>query len=232
MKTIGLIGGMSWESTATYYKQINEEIKQALGGLNSAKICLVSLNFAEIEACQSKGDWQTAGEMLIDAARSLEAAGADFILICTNTMHKVANQVEEKISIPLIHIARATGDELKKDKISKLALLGTRFTMEEAFYKQVLQTEYELDVIVPAGDDAKIIHDVIYNELCLGICSKKSKEAYLRIIEKLKGEGAEAVILGCTEIGLLISQQDLDLPIYDTSLIHVQKAVERAMKCS
>jgi len=230
MKTIGLIGGMSWESTATYYKQINEKVKEALGGLNSAKICMVSLNFAEIEACQQRGDWQTASDTLIDAARSLEVAGADFVLICTNTMHKVASQVEEAISIPLLHIARATGDELKQDKISKLALLGTRFTMEETFYKKVLQSEYGLDVIVPTGDDAKTIHDVIYNELCLGICAEKSKEAYLAIIDKLKSEGAEAVILGCTEIGLLISQQDLDLPIYDTSLIHAQKAVEKAIK--
>lgn len=230
MKTIGLIGGMSWESTATYYKQINEGIKQALGGLNSAKICMISLNFAEIEACQHRGDWETASQILIEAARSLEAAGADFVLICTNTMHKVATQVEASVSIPLLHIARATGDKLKKDKIAKLALLGTRFTMEETFYKQVLQAEYGLDVIVPTGDDAKTIHDVIYNELCLGICSQKSKEAYLNIIEKLRGEGAEAVILGCTEIGLLISQESLNLPIYDTSLIHAEKAVEQAIQ--
>jgi len=229
MKTIGLIGGMSWESTATYYKEINQAINLRLGGLHSAKICMVSLDFAEIEACQHKGDWQQAAKLLTSAALQLEAAGADFILICTNTMHKVAKEIEQSTHIPLLHIAHATGEKLKSDKIEKVALLGTSFTMEQAFYKDVLKNKFNLDVIVPKGDDAKQIHDVIYQELCLGKCLIKSKLAYLSIIEGLIKEGAQAIILGCTEIGLLINQEDVAVPIYDTCLIHANKAVDMAL---
>lgn len=229
MKTIGLLGGMSWESTSTYYKEINQAINRRLGGLHSAKICMVSLDFAEVEACQQKGDWQEAARILTSAALQLEAAGADFILICTNTMHKVAKEVEQSIQIPLLHIAHATGEKLSLDKVTKVALLGTGFTMEQAFYKAVLKETFNLDVIVPKGQDAKQIHDVIYQELCLGKCLIKSKIAYLSIIERLIDEGAEAIILGCTEIGLLINQEDVAVPIYDTCLIHANKAVELAL---
>jgi aspartate racemase len=229
MKTIGLLGGMSWESTATYYKEINQAINLHLGGLHSAKICMVSLDFAEVEACQHKGDWQQAAKLLTTAAHQLEAAGADFILICTNTMHKVAKEVERSIQIPLLHIAQATGEKLIKDNMSKVALLGTRFTMEQTFYKDVLKETFNLDVVVPKGERAKQIHDVIYQELCLGKCLIKSKLVYLSIIEELIEEGAQAIILGCTEIGLLINQEDVAVPIYDTCLIHAEKAVELAL---
>lgn len=230
MKTIGLIGGMSWESTAIYYKEINQSINAKLGGLHSAKICLVSLDFAQIEAFQSTGDWQSAALSLSEAALQLEASGVDFILICTNTMHKVADEVAAKISVPLIHIAHATGEALVKDSVKKVALLGTNFTMEQAFYKDVLRDCFELEVIVPKQQDARQIHDIIYQELCLGQCLIKSKLTYLSIINGLIEEGAQAIILGCTEIGLLIKQEDVSVPIYDTCLIHANKAVELALK--
>ena len=230
MKTIGLIGGMSWESTATYYSEINQAVKQQLGGLHSAKICLMSLDFSEIEQCQSTGDWHQAANLLITAAKQLEAAGADFILICTNTMHKVAAEIESQITIPLLHIAKATGQKLIANQCTKVALLGTSFTMEQSFYKDVLKDDFGLDVLVPQNEDAKLVHDVIYQELCLGKCLIKSKLAYLGIIERLVNDGAQAIILGCTEIGLLIKQEDVSVPIYDTCLIHAHEAVAISLK--
>lgn len=228
MKTIGLLGGMSWESTVGYYKAINEGIKQTLGGLHSAKIVLVSVDFAEIEACQARGDWETAGAMLAAGARQLKAAGAECLLICTNTMHKVADTITAATNLPLIHIADATAEVLVADKITRVGLLGTAFTMEQDFYSSRLQT-YGLDVVVPEKDDREIVHRVIYEELCLGQCFDSSRAAYLRIIENLRQQGAEAVILGCTEIGLLVNATDTDIPLLDTTAIHARKAVSFAL---
>ncbi|KJY83968.1 aspartate racemase [Vibrio galatheae] len=230
MKTIGIIGGMSWESTATYYKQLNQGIKQAKGGLHSAKVILNSVDFALVEALQRSGDWQSNSKILCDAAQSIEKAGADFVLIATNTMHKVASQVEQSISIPLLHIADATGKRLKQQGVTKVGLLGTAFTMEEDFYKQRLTDKFGIEVIVPNGVQRKLVHDIIYNELCLGVVKKSSKEDYLTIIEDLAVAGAEGVILGCTEIGLLVQQLDTEVPLFDTVQIHVESAVSEALK--
>ncbi|MEP4100260.1 aspartate/glutamate racemase family protein [Paraglaciecola sp.] len=230
MKTIGLIGGMSWESTASYYQQLNQTIKQRLGGLHSAKIILVSVDFAEIESLQHKGDWQKTAEILADAARSLQAAGADFFLICTNTMHKVADYVTTSVSIPLLHIADATGEQLTTDKITTIGLLGTKFTMEQDFYKQRIIKHYGIDVIVPSDEEQNVIHSIIYKELCLGKVSKSSRIAYLDIIENLVKKGAQGVILGCTEIGLLIEKHHTHTPLYDTTSIHTLAAVKEALK--
>ncbi|WP_317336412.1 aspartate/glutamate racemase family protein [Dysosmobacter welbionis] len=223
MKTIGLIGGMSWESTVTYYQIVNEVVKEKLGGLHSAKVLLYSVNFAEIEAYQANGQWDESAEVLAQAAENLEKAGADFVLICTNTMHKVAPQVQSRIHIPLVHIAEATADALKENNISKVGLLGTKYTMTQEFYKNKL-IEAGIDVLIPEGDDINIVNDIIYNELCLGDVKAASKKEYLRIIENLKQRGAQGVILGCTEIGLLIQQQDTELPVFDTTQIHATKA--------
>lgn len=223
MKTIGLIGGMSWESTVTYYQIVNEVVKEKLGGLHSAKVLLYSVNFAEIEAYQANGQWDESAEVLAQAAENLEKAGADFVLICTNTMHKVAPQVQSRIHIPLIHIAEATADALKENNISKVGLLGTKYTMTQEFYKNKL-IEAGIDVLIPEGDDINVVNDIIYNELCLGNVKAASKKEYLRIIENLKQRGAQGVILGCTEIGLLIQQQDTELLVFDTTQIHATKA--------
>ncbi|UAA39606.1 aspartate/glutamate racemase family protein [Paraneptunicella aestuarii] len=230
MKLIGLLGGMSWESSAVYYQAINEGIKQRLGGLHSAELLMYSIDFARLEKMQREGDWQTAAQLLIEKAKRIEGAGAQCLLICTNTMHIVAEQVANAISIPLIHIADAVGEKLVKANVDKVALLGTSFTMTEAFYRVRLQENFGLNVITPKADDRKLIHDVIYNELCLGKIQPESKQAYLDIIAKLKEQGAEAVILGCTEIGLLIQQDDCPLPLYDTVMIHAKKAVEFALQ--
>ncbi|MCG7560173.1 MULTISPECIES: aspartate/glutamate racemase family protein [unclassified Pseudoalteromonas] len=230
MKTIGLIGGMSWESTVSYYSLLNEGVKAQLGGLHSAKIVLVSVDFAEVEAQQHRGDWQAAADLLATAAQSVEAAGAEFVLICTNTMHKVADEVQQAISIPLLHIADATGRVLVRDKVKKVGLLGTRFTMQEAFYRTRLEKKFGLEVCVPNESDQQKVHDVIYQELCLGKVLDKSREDYLRIIASLKASGAEAVILGCTEIALLIRDSDTDIPVYDTTRIHVQSALEASLE--
>jgi aspartate racemase len=219
MKTIGLIGGMSWESTVTYYQIINETIKAELGGLHSAKLLLYSVDFAEIEECQANGEWDKSADILSAAAQSLEKAGADFILICTNTMHKVAPIIQKRISIPIIHIADATAAELKKNNVKKVALLGTKYTMTEDFYKDRIR-QNGIDIVVPAAEDIEIVNSVIYDELCLGIINDASRKEFVRIIESLKSVGAEAVILGCTEIGLLIKQEDSLLPVYDTTQIH------------
>lgn len=229
MKTIGLLGGMSWESTVGYYRAINEGVKKSLGGLHSAKIVLHSVDFQPIEKLQHKGDWEGTARILSEAALSVQAAGADFLLICTNTMHKVAPDIEKAIRIPILHIADATGEVLVNKGIKTVGLLGTAFTMEQDFYKGLLIQKYDLEVLIPNESDRKIIHDVIYKELCLGTTTERSKKEYLRIIESLASQGAEAVILGCTEIGLLVKQNDTDVELYDTTAIHAAKAVEYAI---
>ena len=223
MKTIGLIGGMSWESTVTYYQVINETIKEELGGLHSAKLLLCSVDFEEIERYQASGEWDKSAGVLADAARRLERAGADFILICTNTMHKVAPQVQEHIRIPIIHIAEATADALKVKGVTKVGLLGTKYTMTQDFYKDKLIAA-GIQVVIPEGEDIETVNSVIYHELCLGVIREDSKAKYLEIIEKLAHRGAQGIILGCTEIGLLVQQKDLALPVFDTTLIHARKA--------
>ncbi|WP_447400911.1 aspartate/glutamate racemase family protein [Vibrio harveyi] len=229
MKTIGLIGGMSWESTANYYQIINREAKARLGGLHSGKVCLYSVDFAEIETLQHQGRWDDTAIILAQAAKSVEAGGADFILICTNTMHKVADQIQQAVNVPLVHIADATAEQLVVDGIKKVGLLGTRFTMEQDFYKQRLIDKFCVDVVVPSSDDQTIVHDVIYNELCKGEVRDDSRQHYLTIIEKLVEQGAEAVILGCTEIAMLVESQHTDVKLYDTTEIHAKAAVEKAL---
>ena len=229
MKTIGLLGGMSWESTTTYYQLINESVKEKLGGLHSAKICLYSVDFNEIEKLQHEGNWDATAVILSDAAQKVQAGGAELLVICTNTMHKVASQIEQSISIPILHIADATAEELMEKGIKKVGLLGTKFTMEQEFYKGRLAEKYGLEVIVPCTDDQDVVHQVIYNELCLGKVVESSKQGYLRIITSLKSEGAEAVILGCTEIALLVQQKHTSVPLFDTTTIHAKKAVELAI---
>ena len=228
MKTIGLIGGMSWESTTSYYQIINETIKKELGGLHSAKILLYSVDFAEIEHYQAVGDWDKSGQLLADIAQRLQQAGADFIVICTNTMHKVAPQIQEKITIPILHIAQATAQALLADGIQKVGLLGTKYTMTQDFYKEKL-IESGLEVLIPDQAGITEVNRIIYDELCLGNIKESSKQTYLAVIDDLKKAGAEAVILGCTEIGLLVKQFDTDLPLYDTTVIHAEKAAERAI---
>ena len=229
MKTIGLIGGMSWESTVTYYQILNETVKQKLGGLHSAKILLYSVDFDEIEKYQSSGEWEKSAEALSQAAMNLEKAGADFIVICTNTMHKVAPRIQSHISIPIIHIAEATADELIKRGISRVALLGTKYTMTQDFYKDKL-LKAGIDVVIPDLAGIETVNDIIYKELCLGIISEASKKKYLEIIDELAEQGAQGVILGCTEIGLLIQQTDTGLPVFDTTRIHAIKAAELSIE--
>ncbi|WP_394126138.1 aspartate/glutamate racemase family protein [Vibrio hepatarius] len=229
MKTIGIIGGMSWESTAEYYKQLNEGVKQHKGGLHSAKIILNSVDFSEVELLQRSGEWDKSAVLLCDAAQSVERAGADFVLIATNTMHKVAEQVEEAVSIPLLHIADTTGEVLVKKGITKVGLLGTAFTMEEAFYKQRLSDKFGIEVVVPNGVQRKLVHDVIYNELCLGKVNRRSKDDFHTIISDLAENDAQGVILGCTEIGLLVSQDETETPLFDTVEIHALAAVQQAV---
>ena len=229
MKTIGMIGGMSWESTVTYYQVVNETVKERMGGLNSAKVLLYSVNFDEIEKRQASGDWEECGEILGTAAQNLEKAGADFIIICTNTMHKVAPQMQKMIRIPIIYIAEATADELKKKGIQKVALLGTKYTMTQDFYRGKL-IEAGLDVLIPDDAGVSMINDVIFHELCLGVLKDESRAAFVKEIEKLAEQGAQGVILGCTEIGLLIKQEDVTIPVFDTTLIHASKAVEMALE--
>ena len=229
MKTIGLLGGMSWESTLPYYRQVNETIKARLGGLHSAKLVLYSVDFHEIERLQHAGDWDTAGNVLADAARALERAGADFIVLCTNTMHKVAAAIESAVRIPLFHIADATAGEIKAAGIGTVGLLGTRFTMEQAFYKDRLREKHGLHVLVPDVADRDVIHRVIYDELCLGKIRDESREEYRRIMRKLVADGAQAVIYGCTEIILLVGPADCSVPTFDTTAIHARKAAEFAL---
>ena len=230
MKTIGMLGGMSWESTATYYREINEGIKQNLGGLHSAKICLHSVDFDEIEKLQHADDWDTAAMVLADGARKIEAGGADFLIICTNTMHRVASEIEQAISIPLLHIADATALKLKDDNITRVGLLGTRFTMEHNFYKSRITELFGIEVLVPEPDERTLLHAIIYDELCLGKIENTSRQQCLEIISRLFARGAQAVILGCTEIALLISQDHTSIPLYDTTVIHANQAVSYALK--
>ncbi|WP_206429454.1 aspartate/glutamate racemase family protein [Clostridium transplantifaecale] len=223
MKTIGMIGGMSWESTVTYYKIINEVVKEELGGLHSAKILLYSVDFEEIEKYQSDGEWDRAGEVLAEAAKKLENAGADYIVICTNTMHKVVPQIEAHIGIPVIHIAEATADILLQSGINRVALLGTKYTMTQDFYKEKL-VGAGIEVLIPEEEEIEEINEVIFKELCRGIISEASKQKYLAVIDKLAAAGAQGVILGCTEIGMLIREADTALPVFDTTQIHATKA--------
>ncbi len=229
MKTIGLIGGMSWESTITYYEIMNKEVAGELGGFHSAKILMYNVDFAELEENMHKGNWKGNAEILINVAEKLEKGGADFIVIATNTMHKLAPDIEKEISIPLLHIADATADVIKKDGIKKVGLLGTEFTMTEDFIKNRLQ-DSGLEVIIPGKDDIKIVDNVIFNELCLGKILDPSRREYQRIISGMKDKGAEGVILGCTEIGMLISESDSPLPAYDTTIIHAREAARHAIK--
>ena len=229
MKTIGLLGGMSWESTVGYYRAINEGVKNTLGGLHSAKIAMYSVDFDPIEKLQHEGDWEETARILSKAAQSVESAGADFLLICTNTMHKVAPEIEKAIKIPLLHIADATAEVLVNEGIKTVGLLGTAFTMEQDFYKGRLKENYGLNVLVPENEDRQVVHNIIYQELCLGKTESNSKTEYLRIIDSLANQGAEAVILGCTEIGMLINQDDTKVRLLDTTAIHAEKAVEYAI---
>ena len=229
MKTIGLIGGMSWESTVTYYQMINEGIKDSLGGLHSAKVLLYSVDFFEIEALMSRGAWDEAAELLGDVAQRLEAAGADMILICTNTLHKVAPQVQSRIRVPLVHIAEAAAEELLSKGITRVGLLGTKYTMMQEFYREKL-TERGIDVLIPEGEEIDLVNRVIFDELCLGVVKEDSKAAYLKVIANLQARGAQGVLLGCTELGLIVSQEDVSLPLFDTTVIHAKKAIELALR--
>lgn len=228
MKTIGMIGGMSWESTVTYYQIINRTIKQQLGGLHSAKCMLYSVDFAEIEAQQAAGEWEKSGKALADAAIKLEKAGADFIVICTNTMHKVVPAIESAVRLPVLHIADATAEELVAGGIDTVALLGTKYTMIQDFYRLRLEKR-GINVLIPDAADIEVVNSVIYNELCLGIISEESKAEYLRILDSLKKRGAQGAVLGCTEIGLLVGQNDTEIPLYDTVMIHATKAAMMAL---
>lgn len=228
METIGLIGGMSWESTQTYYQLINQKVRDELGGLHSARLVLYSVDFAEIETLQHQGDWAATGEILGAAGKALAAAGADFIVLCTNTMHKVADSIEKASGLPMLHIADATADALHRDGIDCVGLLGTKFTMEQAFYKERLENR-GIRVLVPDDAQREFVHTVIYDELCRGIIRQASKQGYLKVLDSLAARGAQGVILGCTEIGLLVQQADTAIPLYDTTRIHAEQAVAHAL---
>ena len=229
MKVIGLIGGMSWESSLEYYRVINETVKEKLGRLHSARSIMYSVDFDEIEILQRQGKWDKATEFMIDAAQRVEKGGADFVIICTNTMHKMAEEVQKNIKIPLLHIADATAEKIKKQGLKKVGLLGTKFTMEEDFYKGRLVEKHDLEVIIPNEEERKLIHHILYSELCLGEIKSLSKDKFIRIIKNLAAIGAEGVILGCTEIPLLIKQEDCEVPLFDTTRIHARFAVEYAL---
>jgi aspartate racemase len=230
MKVIGLIGGMSWESTAEYYRIINETVQERLGGLHSAKILLYSVDFSEIATLQTEGRWQEATTFMCKAAQRLERGGADCVLICTNTMHKMAPEVQSSVTIPLLHIADSTAIEIKKRGIKRIGLLGTKYTMEEDFYKNRLVDDYDLDVFIPPEDGRTVVNRVIYEELCLGKVVEESRNQFQQIIHELNARGVEGVILGCTEISLLINQEDSPLPLFDTTAIHAQAAVSFALE--
>ncbi|CNH78650.1 putative aspartate/glutamate racemase [Yersinia frederiksenii] len=230
MKILGLIGGMSWESTIPYYRMINQHVKEQLGGLHSAKIILYSVDFHEIEQLQAKGDWQTAAQVLSNAAVSLKRAGADIIVVCTNTMHKVADDIEAACGLPLLHIADATAAQIKRQGLSKIGLLGTRYTMEQDFYRGRLTQQHSIDVITPDSADREIVNRIIYEELCLGTINDTSRQEYRRIMGKLEEQGAQGIIFGCTEITLLVNAQDAHVPVFDTTAIHANAAAEYALK--
>ncbi len=224
MKTLGLIGGMSWESTVPYYQQINQTVREQLGGLHSAKIILYSVDFAEVEQLQKTGQWEVAGALLADIAQKLKRAGADGLVICTNTMHKVADAVQAAVSIPLLHIADPTAQAIRQAGFHTVGLLGTRFTMEQDFYRSRLEVQHGLTVLTPPAEDRALVHQIIYNELCLGQVLDASRQTYQRIITDLQTQGAQAIILGCTEIAMLIQPQHCDLPLFDTTALHAQSA--------
>jgi aspartate racemase len=229
MKTIGLLGGMSWESSALYYRWINQKVKEKLGGLHSARIAMVSVDFQEIEALQRNDQWEESAELLCKAAAQIEAAGADFLLICTNTMHKVAPQIERAVYIPVLHIADATAERIKSRGFHTVGLLGTRFTMEQDFYAGRLAAKHGLKVLIPSAADRDIVNRIIYEELVLGIVKDASRKEYLRIMQDLRDKGAEGIIEGCTEIVTLVQQKHTDIPLFDTTTIHAEKAVEMAL---
>jgi len=229
MKTIGLLGGMSWESSLEYYRMINEAVRARLGGLHSGKIIMYSVDFADIESLQHEGRWEECTEIMIDAAVRVQKGGADILLICTNTMHRMADEVQRHIEIPLLHIADATAEKIKAESVTKVGLLGTRFTMEEDFYKGRLIARHGLNVIVPPEREREHLHRVIYEELCVGKISPSSRKATIHMMEGLVQEGAEGIVLGCTEIGLLIRQEDSEVPVFDTTRIHALAAVDYAL---
>lgn len=229
MKTIGMLGGMSWESTLTYYRLLNEGVKHRLGGLHSAQIALVSVDFDPIEKLQHQNRWGDMAALLSNAAVAVQRSGADFLIVCTNTMHKIAPQIEQALSIPLLHIADATGLALQTRQISRVGLLGTRFTMEEDFYKQRLIETFGIDVVIPDSTERDEIHRIIYEELCLGTIRDQSRDAFLTTINNLASKGAQAVILGCTEIAMLVQQTHTTIPLYDTTAIHAQAAIDKAL---
>lgn len=229
LKIIGLIGGMSWESTLEYYRIINETTKLKLGGLHSSKCIMYSVDFQEIEELQHQNKWDELTDVMVNAAQKLKNGGADFIIICTNTMHKMANDIESKVGIKVLHIAEATGHQIIKNGMKKVGLLGTKFTMEGNFYKEVLKDKFNIDVVIPDEDEREVIHEVIYEELCRGEINDSSKEKYIKIIESLALKGAEGIVLGCTEIPLLIKQKDVSIPVFDTTTIHAISAVEFAL---
>jgi aspartate racemase len=226
MKTIGLIGGMSWESSAIYYELINKKVKEILGGFHSCKSIMLTVDFAEIEKLQFEGDWKTLDKMMADAAKQLELAGADIVVLCTNTMHLCSDAIKQNITIPFLHIAEATAQEIQKQGIKKVALLGTKFTMEKDFYKSILIDDFNIEVLIPTEEERTVVHDIIYDELVQGMIKDESREKYADIINNLEKRGAEGVILGCTEIPLLISQPDVNIQVFDTTKIHAEKAVE------
>ncbi len=229
MRIIGLLGGMSWESTAAYYRLINEGIKQRLGGLHSAKVLMYSVDFEPVEKLQHAGDWAGAARVLVDAAKRIEAGDADFLVICTNTMHKLADDIAQAIAIPILHIADATAEAIKAAGLAKVGLLGTKFTMEEDFYRGRLAERHGIEVVIPEDADREIVHRVIYDELCLGEIRDESKREFARIIDDLVSQGAEGIILGCTEIPLLLKDSNLKVPLFDTTAIHAANAVEIAL---
>lgn len=226
LKTIGLIGGMSWESSLEYYRIINETTKLKLGGLHSAKCLMYSVDFEEIKELQHQDKWEELTDIMVTSAERLKSGGADFIVICTNTMHKMASDIENRVGIEVLHIAEATGEEIIQKRIKKVGLLGTKFTMEQDFYKKVLKEKFNIDVVIPEENEREIIHNVIYNELCNGVINETSKEKFIKIINNLALKGAEGVVLGCTEIPLLIKQEDANIPVFDTTSIHAIAAVE------
>ncbi len=230
MKTIGLIGGMSWESSIEYYRIINETVKSRLGGLHSAQSLMYSVDFAEIETMQRQGRWMEATQIMIEAALRLQAGGADFVVICTNTMHKMADEVQQAIHIPILHIADATAEKIKAQGLRTVGLLGTKFTMEEGFYRGRLEQRHGLQVLIPEEADRAVVHGVIYDELVLGIINPASKAHYQRIIASLVTRGAQGIILGCTEIGLLVKAADADAPLFDTTRLHALAAVDYALE--
>jgi aspartate racemase len=230
MKTMGMIGGMSWESTLEYYRIVNETTKKRLGGFHSARCILYSVDFEEVEKLQHLGDWEELTRLMMDAAKRLEGAGADFVIICTNTMHKMAEEVEGAIGIPILHIVDVTAEAIRANGERRVGLLGTKFTMEQDFYKGRLRDKHGLEVLIPGEEERQVVHDILYGELCLGEIKEQSKDKFKSIIQNLVGQGAQSVILGCTEIPLIVSQEDYSIPVYDTTMLHAQAAVDFALR--